>query len=409
MRYGRRVAVTGIGITSPLGHSLPELMTNLTEGRSSCRYMHEWDSTNLKTRVASIVSDFDEKKIPRNLRRSMSRVSQLAYDASLKAIADSGLPEELIRHERTGIAYGSTMGGTSAIEKSYSSLAEKKHMEGMFSSTFLQIMSHTCASNLVVALQIPGRVIASCVACAASTQAIGLGYEAVRYGKLDRVLCGGAEEMHISIATVFDSLFATTSHFNDRPEATPRPFSKDRDGIVVGEGSGTFILEDWDLAVSRGAKIYAEVVGFHTNADGNHMTNPSALGMERVILGAMADAGVTPEQISYINAHATATEVGDVAEARAVQSIFGDRVPMSSLKGHFGHLMGACGVVESAACMGMLQQDLLVPTLHLEEVDPACSHVYYVKDVIRNYRSQYIVKNSFAFGGINASLIFKRI
>lgn len=406
---GRRVAVTGVGLTTPLGHSLAELMKNLQSGHSSIQVMPEWEDGMCRTRVGSVVRGFDEKSVPRALRRSMSRVSLLAYDATVKAIQDAQLPEELVRHPRTGVAYGSTMGGTAAIGLSFAALAARELAQGLYSSTFLQIMSHTCASNLVVSLKIPGRVIASCVACAASTQAIGFGFEAIRYGKLDRALCGGAEEMHVSIPCVFDSLYATSTKFNDRPELTPRPFDSARDGLVVGEGAGTFLLEEWNLAQERGAHIYGEIIGFHTNADGNHMTNPSREGMEDVMRGALADAGVKPEEVSYINAHATATSVGDVAESAAIYAVFREGVPVSSLKGHFGHLMGACGVVESSACLGMMAADWAAPTLHLDAVDPECAPLYYVKSTGFKHQMDIVLKNSFAFGGINASLVFRKV
>jgi 3-oxoacyl-[acyl-carrier-protein] synthase II len=404
-----RVAVTGVGLTTPLGRDLPELMAHLRAGASSVRRMPEWEASFCRTKVASVVDGFDEKSVPRHLRRSMSRVSLLAYDATVKAIQDARLSEELVQSPRTGVSYGSTMGGTKAIERSFSALSGNALPQDFYSSTFLQIMSHTCASNLVVALKIPGRVIASCVACAASTQAIGFGFEAIRYGKLDRVLCGGAEEMHLSVPSVFDSLYATSTQYNDRPQQTPRPFSADRDGLVVGEGAGTLVLEEWEQAHARGAHIYAEIIGFHTNADGNHMTNPSQAGMEQVMRGALADAGVAPDQVSYVNAHATATEVGDIAESAAVYALFRDGVPVSSLKGHFGHLMGACGVVESAACLGMMSENWASPTLHLDAVDPRCAPLYYVKNVGVDRPLGVVLKNSFAFGGINASLVFRKV
>ncbi len=404
-----RVAITGIGLTSPAGQNFSEFMTNLFEYRSAITRSEALEKENsLHTRVAAVIHDFDEKQIPRQMRRSMSRVALLAADATQKAITSAGLPDDLITHDRTGIAYGSTMGGTSALQSYFVSYLKNHSFEGMLSSTFLQIMSHTCAANLATLFKVPGRVIASCTACAASSQAIGFGYEAIKFGLADRMLCGGAEEFHVAVAGVFDIMRATSTVFNDTPHLTPRPFSKDRDGIVVGEGSGTLVLENWDQAVARGATIWGEVVGFYTNADGRHVTNPSVDGMAKAMKGALDSAGIGAESIGYINAHGSGTTVGDIAESKAIFQVFGDRTPTSSLKGHFGHLMGACGVVESIACLGMLREQRAIATLHLDEVDPECAPINFLKGPSKPLTKDYILKNSFAFGGINTSLVFKK-
>lgn len=406
----RRVAITGIGVISPGGHSLDELYSRAKAGQSSVSSHQEWRAKNdLRTHVASVVEDFDEKIIPRTFRRSMSRVAQLAYVASERALRDSGLPEDLIRHERTGIAYGSTMGGTSAIEEYFASItAEGRFASSVKTTTFLRIMSHTCAANLCTAFAIPGRIIASTTACAASTQSIGFGFEAIKHGTLDRMLCGGAEELHIAVAAVFDTLGATSAKFNDSPTQTPRPFDKDRDGIVVGEGAGTLILEDWESAKSRGAKIHGEIIGFFTNSDGSHMTNPTVEGMVRCMKGALQDAAVTAGAVDYVNAHATGTVVGDKTEARAIETVFGNRVPCSSMKGHFGHLMGAAGVVEMIASLGMMADKVILPTLNLLSPGDDCSPLNYVMGAPAKKTVEIFLKNSFAFGGINTSLVIAK-
>ena len=405
-----RVAITGVGLTSPLGNSFEDLMTALYAGKSSVKRAAALEQEkSLHTRVASLISDFDEKQLPRQLRRSMSRVSLLAVDATGKALRHADLSKELIENDRTGIAYGSTMGGTSAIQAYLQCYMKSSGFDGMLSSTFLQIMSHTCGANLAIAYQISGRMIASCTACAASSQAIGFGYESIKFGLADRMVCGGAEEFHISIAGVFDTMRVTSTAFNDQPQLTPRPFSDDRDGIVIGEGAGTMILENWDMAVARGVPILGEVVGFHTNADGSHMTNPSVTGMANVMRGALDCAGLHASKIDYINAHGSGTTVGDVAESKAIYEVFGNKTAVSTLKGHFGHLMGACGVVESIASLGMLRDGKAIPTLHLENVDPECAPIDFVKNEPRKLPMKYVLKNSFAFGGINTSLIIKMV
>ncbi len=406
----RRVAITGLGVLSPLGHTYQELTDNLKANRSSIIRMDDWTAkeVGLYTAVGSPVQNFDDKSIPRKFRRTMSRISIMAVKATQQAIEDSGWLKSDIESHRTGISYGSCMGGISEIETYYrNSLAAGNLVDSAKSSTFLKIMSHTCAANLAVTFSIPGRVIASCVACASSTQAIGFGFEAIKFGLMDRMVCGGAEELNPAVPAVFDVLRATSTDFNDKPQLTPRPFDSQRDGIVVGEGAGTFILEDWDSAIARGAKIYGEVKGFFTNNDAIHMTNPSAEGLQLAMNGALQSAGLSATDIDYINAHATGTTAGDVAEGKAIQKVFGTQVPISSTKGNFGHLMGAAGVIELIASLGMLEQQKVFPTLNLEHPDPELASLNLVKEVC-DYRLKHIIKNSFAFGGVNASLVISK-
>lgn len=405
----RRVVITGEGFVSPAGSTGREIATFLAEGRSAVRVREDLCARyGLQTRLAAPVEDFDERTFPRQWRRSMSRISLMAVEATRRAIESSRLPEALVRHPRTGISYGSTMGGTSAIEKCFRTLYETSDMEGFLSTTFLQIMSHTCAANIAIAYGVTGRILASCTACASSLQAVGFGYESIRYGQADVFLCGGAEELHSMMIGVFDTMKATTTAYNDSPSLTPRPFDAKRDGLVVGEGAGTLVLEEYEHALARGATILGEVVGFATGSDGGHMTNPSHEAMERVMRLALEDAGLTASEVSYVNAHATATPVGDVAESRAIGAIFGDRVPVSSLKGGLGHLMGACGVIELGAALGMLDLNRIVQTLNLETPDPECAALDYVRGAPREAAVTIVLKNSFGFGGVNASILVKR-
>lgn len=406
----RRVAITGVGLVTPLGSAYDTFMDNLFAGVSGSRVIPGWtESQGLATHVGAPVENFDGSIIPRQKRRSMSKVSQFATIATGQAIRAADLPEDLIKNIRTGIAYGTLMGGMSAMETYFRSIARTgSFVYGIQSTSFLQMMSHTAAANLAMAFGIPGRLIASCVACSASTQSIGFGYELIRDGVMDRMVCGGAEELHLGIVGCFDVLGATTRRYNDRPEFTPRPFSKDRDGIVCGEGAGTIILEDYQAAKARGARIYGEILGFYTCTDTGHMTNPSQAAMETVINGALADANATPADVSYVNAHATATDIGDIAESKAIYSIFGGNTPVSSLKGNFGHLMGACGVVETIGCLGMMARESIPPVKNFTEADPRCAPLNFVGAEARRLRPGVIVKNSFAFGGINASLVIGR-
>ena len=406
----RRVVVTGIGLVTPIGSNYDTFMANLFAGMSGVAAMPEWSQwQDLGTRVGAAVRDFDGSVIPRQQRRSMSRVSQYATTATGQALRASDLPEELVKNIRTGVAYGTLMGGMSAMEQYFRSVSSTgSFVSGIQSTTFLQMMSHTAAANIAMAFGIPGRLIASCVACSASTQSIGFGFELIRDGVMDRMVCGGAEEMHLGIVGCFDVLGATSRRYNDRADLTPRPFCKGRDGLVCGEGAGTLVLEDYESAKARNAHIYGEVLGFYTCTDTGHMTNPSQSAMETVMNGALENAGVKATEIGYVNAHATATDVGDIAESKAIHKIFGGDTPVSSVKGSFGHLMGACGVVESIACLGMIERKSIAPSRNFTEADPRCAPLRYVEREAETLRSGLVLKNSFAFGGINASLVLGR-
>jgi 3-oxoacyl-[acyl-carrier-protein] synthase II len=412
MRTPRRVVVTGIGVVTPLGSTYEAFKAALFEGESGVRYHKEWQeaSYGLKTRLAATVNDFDCGEIPRVHRRSMSRVAMLAYRATCDAIAHAGLTLSDLQNENTSICYGSTIGGPSVLEE-YFAEAEmvKSYIEAANSTTFLRMMPHTAAANLAIALGIPGPIHATCTACAASTQAIGYGYEAIRQGKVDRVIAGGSEEMHRGIPAIFEVLGATSIKFNDTPDASPRPFDEKRDGIVAGEGAGTLILEEYEAARARGAHIYGELVGYYTNNSSSHMTNPAVDSLVRCIEAALRAADLTPAEVEYVNAHATGTDVGDAAESHALMKVFGGRIKVSSTKGHLGHLMGAAGVVETVASLAMLEHKMLLPTRNLEHPSANCAAIDYVMRNEHVPELKYIVKNSFAFGGINATLILKGI
>jgi 3-oxoacyl-[acyl-carrier-protein] synthase II len=270
-------------------------------------------------------------------------------------------------------------------------------------------MSHTCAVNLALFYGVRGRVITTCSACVSSSQAIGSGYETIKAGIEEVMICGGAEELHFMHAVVFDIMFATSRRYNDRPDLSPRPFDADRDGLVVGEGAGTLVLESYDRARARGAHIHAEVLGYATNCDGKHVTSPSSEGMAGAMRLALEDAQLAPERIGYINAHATATEVGDIAESIATHEVFGPRVPVSSTKGFTAHTLGACGAIEAAFCIAMLNEGWLAPNRTLDHVDTRCAPLDYIRGAPREARVSFAMSNNFAFGGINTSLIFGRV
>ena len=406
----RRVVVTGIGLASPLGNDLPTAVAALREGRHGITTMPEWaEIQGLSTRLAGLVKDVPFNAYPRKKTRSMGRVALLATYATERALLDAGLDQDLRSIPDIGLAYGSTHGSSSAQEEFCRTLFARNGMRGIPSTSYLKFMSNTCVVNLANFFGIQGRVISTCSACTSASNAIGYGFEAIRSGQLDIMLCGGAEEMHFTHAVVFDILYATSRHFNDRPGQGSRPFDADRDGLVVAEGAGTLVLEEEERARRRGAHIHGEVIGFGTSCDGQHVTQPSADGMAMAMKNALADARIAPDDVGYINAHATATDIGDIAESQATLQVFGDKVPISSTKGHTGHTLGACGALESAFCLAMMNEGFLAPTKNLDKPDPRCAPLRYLQnDAVDAPGLKIVMNNNFAFGGINTSLIFRR-
>ena len=410
MSARRRVLVTGIGMTSPIGNDLRAATAALREGRHGIVTMPEWDKVEgLGTRLAGIAQDVPLSQYPRKQSRSMGRVALLATYATEQAVIDAGLDREQLQAGDAGLAYGSTHGSSSAQEEFCRTLFTRNGVRGIPSSLYLRFMSNTCAVNLANFFGIRGRVMSTCSACTSASHAIGYGYEAIRAGHSELMICGGAEEMHFTHAAIFDILYATSTRFNDRPDAGPRPFDADRDGLVVAEGAGTLILESEERVRRRGARVYGEVLGFGTSCDGQHVTMPSTDGMAIAMRQALADAGLRPDDVDYINAHATATEAGDIAESLATLQVFGDRVPISSTKGHTGHTLGACGALESAFCLSMMREGFLAPTRNLDNPDPRCARLNYLRgESVHAPNLEIMMNNNFAFGGINTSLIFRR-
>ena len=288
-----------------------------------------------------------------------------------------------------------------------SALLERKTIRGIRATDYVQFMSHTVAANLALFYGVCGRIVPTCSACTSGSQGIGYGFEAIRFGKQDVMITGGSEEFHAIDSAVFDIMFATSTR-NDAPHSTPRPFDVDRDGLVVGEGAATLILEELEHARRRGARVHAEVMGYGTNCDGKHITNPDQEGMRRVMELALADAGLAPGEVDYVNAHGTATETGDIAESLATREVFGERVPVSTLKGALGHTLGACGAVEAWLSIEMMKEGWFAPTLNLERVDPRCAALDYIQAAPRSLQARHVMSNNFAFGGVNSSLVFRR-
>lgn len=406
----RRVVVTGVGVASPLGNDPESLADALMQGRHGICKMPEWDRYGqLETKVAGLVHGISMGDFPRKKVRTMGRVGYLSVHATREAVKAAGLSEDALSHPRLGVCYGSTHGSSSAQEDFCRTIFEGESFEGVAGSAYLRFMSHTCAANLAAYYNIQGRVVPTIAACSSGSLAIGTGYETIRAGAQDIMLCGGAEEMHFVHAGVFDIVFAASSAFNQSPELTPRPFDAKRDGLVVAEGAGTLVLEEYEHAKSRGAPILAELKGYGLSCDGTHVTNPSPEGMGRAMRLALEDGGLAPDKIDYINAHGTATDVGDIAESQATYSLFGSKTPISSTKSFMGHTLGACGAIEASICISALGQGFLPPTRNLDEVDERCAELDYITGPARQQQSDIVMSNNFAFGGIDTSLIFKKI
>ncbi|MGF1469669.1 MAG: beta-ketoacyl-ACP synthase [Sandaracinaceae bacterium] len=401
-----RVVISGVGLVPPLGASLPAVSEALREGRTGVREQPAWGEIGgLATRVAGAV-ETPLARADRKTLRSMGRVAHLALTATEQALADAGLAPHAVADPRTGLAYGSTHGSSGAYVAFAGPLLSRRSFEGLPATSYLKFMSNTCAINLAQHYGIRGPVRSTCAACVSGSQAIGEGLWALRTGQADVMICGGAEELHWTHAGVFDLMMAASTRHP--AERTPRPFDVDRDGLVVGEGAATVVLEPRERARARGAPIHAEVLGYGTNCDGTHVTQPSAEGMAGAMRLALADARLGPEDIGYVSAHATATEVGDIAESEAVHAVFGDRVPISSVKGAMGHTLGACGAIEAVLATAMMADGYLAPTTHLERVDPRCAPLDYVLGAARDVAVRTIMTNNFAFGGVNTSLVLGR-
>jgi 3-oxoacyl-[acyl-carrier-protein] synthase II len=270
------------------------------------------------------------------------------------------------------------------------------------------MMSHTTAVNVSLFFGLRGRLIPTSSACTSGSQAIGYAYEAIRHGYQKAMVAGGGEELSVTEAAVFDTMYAT-SLVNDHPERSPRPFDKARDGLVIGEGAGTLVLEEWEFAKARGAPMLAEVVGFSTNCDATHVTQPNVETMQVCLAGALRSAGIDAAAIGYVNAHGTATDQGDVAESVATNRVLGPKVPTSTLKSYLGHTLGACGAVEAWLALEMMNEGWFAPNLNLDELDPRCAPLDYLTGPGCALEIEFLMTNNFAFGGVNTSLVFKRL
>jgi len=405
----KRVVVTGFGALSPLGHDWPSVLAALKGGRNAVQVMDSWAQYDgLNTRLGVPVLPFElPAHYNRKSMRSMGRVAIMATRASELALIDAGLlGDPLVTSGRMGVSYGSSTGTPQALGD-FGRMMHEKTTEGITANTYIKMMSHTAAVNIGVFFGLTGRIVTTSSACTSGSQGIGYAFEAIQSGRQVAMLAGGSEELDATEAAVFDTLFATSVR-NDAPQLTPRPFDAARDGLVLGEGACTLVLEELEHALARGARIHAELLGWGTNSDGTHVTHPNAATMAQAMRLALVDARLTPESIGYVNAHGTATEQGDLAESQATSEVLGAHVPISSLKSYMGHTLGACGALEAWMTIEMMREGWFAPTLNLDEVDPRCGALDYISGGGRVIETDVVMSNNFAFGGINTSLVFRR-
>ncbi|MEK2166850.1 beta-ketoacyl-ACP synthase [Vibrio parahaemolyticus] len=405
----RRVVVTGMSGVTAFGNDWQSVEPKLRDCQNATQYMPSYEQYDgLNTKLAAPILDFElPKHYKRKQVRGMGRVSKLATVATENALSQAGLiGNDVLTNGQTGIAYGSSTGSTDAIG-AFGVMLNEKTTKAITATTYVQMMPHTTAVNVGLFFGLKGRVIPTSSACTSGSQAIGYAYEAIKHGYQTVMVAGGAEELCPTESAVFDTLFATSLKNGD-PKSTPRPYDSDRDGLVIGEGAGTLVLEEYEHAVARGAKIYAEIIGFASNCDAAHVTQPQMDTMQICMEMAMQNAGITAEKIDYVSAHGTATDRGDIAESNATANALG-KVPISSLKSYFGHTLGACGAIEAWLGLEMMHTGWFNPTLNLENLDEQCGDLDYIAGQGRELDVKYLMSNNFAFGGINTSIIFKKM
>lgn len=406
----RRVVVTGMAGITALGREWPEIQARMRAGETGTRYIEAWDRlSDLTCKVGAPAPWFQHEGFyPRQKGRAMGRVAVMAVDSAERALAHAGLlNDSVLKSGRAGVACGSSFGSPSPI-RDFVAFLETGKAGALNATSYIRMMAHTAAVNISVVFGLTGRVITTSSACTSGSQGVGYGFETIRNGHADIMVTGGAEEFCPSMAMVFDRLYATSASANETPKQACRPFDASRDGMVVGEGAGFLVLEEREHALARGAQPLAEVVGFATNADGAHISHPEQATQARVMGAALGSAGIDRDAVGFISGHGTATVAGDVAESQATNAVYGDGVPFHTLKGHFGHALGACGGIEAWLGVEMLRAGWIAPIANFKEKDPRCADLDYVGGGGRTVEAEYFVSNNFAFGGINTSLVFKR-
>jgi len=410
---GRRVAVTGVGVISPLGCAKEEYWRNLVAGRSGIRPITRFDTSQLTSRIAGEISQWDPSPwIERRLEQRLDRYAQFGLAAAIEAVKDSGLNFEAMNPRRIGVMIGTGIGGLGEMEDQHTRLLQ----EGPSRVRPLlvpKMMANACAGQVAIHFGLRGPCATVCTACAAATHSLGWAFHLVRNGKADVVIAGGAEATITPLGMAGFCSAKALSTRNDAPEKASRPFDRDRDGFVMGEGAGMLVLEEWEQARQRGAHIYAEFRGFGMTDDAVHITqpDPEGVGAAECMQAALDDAQMPPDEVDYINAHGTSTELNDVMETKAIKKVFGERaqkIAISSTKSMVGHLLGASGGVEAVAVVLCLNRGVVHPTINQENPDPECD-LDYVPNVAREIKLRAAISNSFGFGGHNATIVLARV
>ncbi len=409
----RRVVITGIGAVTPMGNSMGAFWDALVHGRSGVALITAYDSSKLHTHIAAEVKDFDpDALIGRRDARRMDRYAHFAVVAAREAVADANFPEDPDVRERTGVIVASGIGGIITVEDTVIAVGPSQAWDRISPFFVPMLMSNAASAHISMTYGFRGPVFSVASACASSNDAFSVAYDKIALGQAVAILAGGSEATVMPTAMGgFDSMKAL-SRRNDEPERASRPFDAERDGFVLGEGSAVLVLEERDFAVARGARIYAEVLGYGQSADAHHIAqpDPDGSGIQLAMRRALANTGIAPEQVGYINAHGTSTPLGDAGESQAIERVFGDHarsLAVSSTKSMHGHLLGAAGAVEGAATALALYHGILPPTINYEHPDPACT-LDYVPNVARHAQVEIAMSNGFGFGGHNASVVFAR-
>lgn len=402
-----KVFITGMGALTSLGTNVDSTFEALKAGKSGVQVIEDWKQYNgLYTHLAAPVGDYNVSKLPRTVRRAMSRMSEMGALAAIEAVEQAGLGS--LNSTRSMLVLGSTSGSPQTFELYFKKLFEKHGPEGQVSTSFFKVMNHSVAANVAAALDYQGPLLAPSSACSTSSQAMILGWELIKSGMYDVVVAGGADELHYMSAAIFDIVMAASRGYNDRPQEASRPFDRDRDGLVVSEGASVVVMESERHMEARKGKPLAEFNGGAYLCDSSHMSQSSTSTMIKTMHEALSRSGLRVGDIDYVNAHATATVHGDEAEIKAIADVFGAQTPVSSLKGHFGHCLAACGTLEAIAAVKMMQESLLIPTRNLENVSPDCEGVLHLKQVTER-PVRHVLSNNFAFGGMNTSLLVSKV
>lgn len=399
-----RVAITGLGIVNCLGNSIPEVLDALQHGRSGVEVVEEYKELGFRSSLAGTIKNFEPPELDRVYKRQMGRNGLLAMAAAQEALADAGLEDPLIRTPRCGVIIGNS--GT--YEETYQLVHQKHILKKKLTSFALpRAMASTVSANMSVALGTQGHCMTVSTACSGAATAITIAAQTVRLGLQDRIITGGVHLGSWEFDCLFDSL-RVFSKREDHPTAASRPFHRDRDGLVPATAAGILVLENYETAVERGAPIYGEIIGFASNSDGAEMTTPSGEGSVRCMRLALEDAGISPDEVDYINAHATGTQLGDAVEAQGIASVFGDRPYVSATKSMTGHEVAAAGATELIYTLLMMKHEFIAPTINLDAIDEACACIRHVPNEALPVGIRTALSNSFGFGGVNAALLVRK-